>query len=51
MTDAGYRFVTVSEVLAARGPGTADGVPVGRIPIAHNAGKYGTVVTEPGRAA
>jgi hypothetical protein len=27
MTDAGYRFVTVSELLAARGPGSADGVP------------------------
>jgi peptidoglycan/xylan/chitin deacetylase (PgdA/CDA1 family) len=27
MTDAGYRFVTVSGLLAARGPGSADGVP------------------------
>jgi peptidoglycan/xylan/chitin deacetylase (PgdA/CDA1 family) len=27
MTDAGYRFVTVSELLAPRGPGSADGVP------------------------
>jgi antitoxin (DNA-binding transcriptional repressor) of toxin-antitoxin stability system len=27
MTDAGYTFVTVRGLLAARGPGSADGVP------------------------
>ena len=43
MTDAGYTFVTVSELLAARGRDTRTESPVGRVPIAHNAHKCNTV--------
>ena len=43
MTDAGYTFVTVRGLLAARGRDPRTESPVGRVPIAHNAGKCGTV--------